>query len=83
MASQLASQSIPLHHLAVGQTGRVDQLLGQRDHVKRLEELGLRRGSTVEMVQPGSPCIIRLSGSKLCFRQCDVFSILVEPREVA
>ena len=68
---------IPLHHLPPGQSARIDQLLGNADQVHRLEELGLRRGSTVEMVRAGSPCIVRLAESKLCFRQCDVFQVLV------
>jgi hypothetical protein len=31
----------------------------------------------IEMVQPGSPCIVRLAGHKLCFRESDVMGILV------
>ena len=75
--------SIPLHLLAPGQIGHIDQLLGCPDHVQRLEELGLRRGSAVEMVKSGSPCIVKLSGSKLCFRDSDLLSVLVRPGAVA
>lgn len=70
---------IPLHYLAPGQCGCIDQLMGCPEEIQRLEELGLRCGCVVEMIQPGSPCIIRLEGSKLCFRDCDVFSVLVRP----
>jgi hypothetical protein len=31
----------------------------------------------VEMVQPGSPCIIRLDGQKFCFRADELVQVLV------
>jgi Fe2+ transport system protein FeoA len=42
-----------------------------------MHELGLRDGADIEMVQSGSPCIIRLAGHKLCFRADELFSVLV------
>lgn len=69
---------LPLTQLEPGRSAVVGQLMGCPDEVHRLEELGLRSGTAVEMVQPGSPCIIRLSGSKLCFRETEAFSVLVE-----
>ena len=74
---------IPLQILARGQAAEVGQLLGMPEQVQRLEELGLRQGTTIEMVEPGSPCIIRVAGSKLCFRQCDLLSVLVRPGVIA
>lgn len=70
---------IPLHTLCAGQSAIIRQLLGKPDDVRRLEELGLRAGETVEMVNPGSPCIIRLAGAKLCFRGAELFQVLVTP----
>jgi len=70
---------IPLSQLRAGQSARVGQLMGAPDEVHRLEELGLREGESVEMVQSGSPCIVQLSGSRLCFRHTDLFNILVQP----
>lgn len=72
---------IPLGLLARGQTALVSDLIGAADHVHRLEELGLRRGTSVEMLQPGSPCIIRLAGNKLCIRDADLFGVLVQRSE--
>ena len=72
---------LPLQHLAPGQAGKVDQLMGRPDLVQRLEELGLRRGSRVEMVCPGSPCIVRLRDCKLCVRQDDLGAVLVRAGE--
>ena len=47
------------------------------------QQLGMRVGTTVEMLQAGSPCIVKLNGTKLCFRACDATSVLVRPGEVA
>lgn len=55
----------------------VDSLIGSAEQVHRLEEIGLRKGSSVEMVQPGSPCIVRLAGSTLCLRDAELFQVLV------
>lgn len=71
------SEPIPLMLLAAGQTARIDQLLGLPDQVHRLEELGLRTGAVVEMLQPGAPCIVRLAGHRLCFRADELTQILV------
>jgi ferrous iron transport protein A len=68
---------IPLNLLIAGQSGVVSHLAGCRDTAHRLHELGLREGAEVEMVQPGSPCIVRLAGNKLCFRADDLLSVLV------
>jgi Fe2+ transport system protein FeoA len=74
---------IPLPLLQPGQRARVNQLLGLAEEVHRLEELGLRVGTAVEMVQSGSPCIVALDGAKLCFRGCEATSVLVKLWEVA
>ncbi len=68
---------IPLNHLVTGERARVGQLLGVPEEVHRLQELGLRDGAPIEMVSSGSPCIIRLSETKLCFRNNDATSVLV------
>ncbi len=70
---------IPLGQLHPGQSANVGHLLGRPEEVHRLEELGLRQGATVQMVQSGSPCIVRLGGSKLCFRTNDALRVLVQP----
>ena len=72
---------IPLRSLPPGQTGQVGEVLGDPRHVHRLHELGLHQGSTVEMIQSGTPCIIRMSGNKLCFRDNNALNVLVR-REV-
>ena len=68
---------IPLAHMTAGSRARIGQLVGQPEQVHRLEELGLRRGTMVEMLQNGSPCIIRSSQSKFCFRPNEALGVLV------
>lgn len=70
---------IPLALLGVGQNAEVAQVIGLPAHVHRLEELGIRSGTRLQMVQAGSPCIVGLAGSRLCFRQADALAVLVKP----
>jgi Fe2+ transport system protein FeoA len=65
--------------LEAGQSARISQVVGRADYVHRLEEFGLRRGVRIEMFRPGNPCIIRLSGSKICLRADDLLNVLVTP----
>lgn len=37
----------------------------------------MRIGTAVEMVQSGSPCIVKLDGNRLAFRDNEVLSVLV------
>ena len=73
---------MPLSHLRVGEVARIGQLVGRDDDVRRLEELGLRVGRSIEMLQQGTACIVRVAGSKLCVRSTDAVGILVVASEV-
>lgn len=68
---------IPLSMVQPGSVVRISQVVGGQDDVKRMAEMGLQTGTEVEMLQSGSPCIVRVGQSKLCFRQSDVLNILV------
>jgi Fe2+ transport system protein FeoA len=68
---------IPLSLLSAGQQAEIEWVAGEPEHVHRLHELGLRGGASIEMVQGGSPCIIRLAGQKLCLRGDELQSVLV------
>lgn len=70
---------VPLNLLGAGQIGYVRQILGDAAQIHRLHEMGLQGGKLVEMVQRGVPCIIRLDGSKICFRADEGTSVLVQP----
>jgi Fe2+ transport system protein FeoA len=70
---------IPLELLPLGQRAYVDQLVGDDASIHRLHEMGMRHGIIVEMVQPGSPCIVKLMGNKLCIRDANLHQVLVRP----
>ena len=71
---------IPLSTLRAGQVAEIRQIVGQPEHVRRLEELGLRDGVRLEMIRSGSPCIVRVAGTKLCFRDGEMLSVIVATR---
>ena len=71
---------LPLTALLPGQVAEVRQVVGRPEQVRRLEELGVRGGMVLEVVQAGTPCIIRVGGTKLCFRDCEMCSVLVAVR---
>ena len=52
---------------------------GEAGHVCRLAELGLRCGSRVCLLQPGSPCMVQVGGCRLSLRGDDALCILVRP----
>jgi ferrous iron transport protein A len=69
--------AVPLMLLGPGQRGKVRQVLGWSELVRRLAEMGLREGAVVEMVRPGSPCMIRLGNQKLGLRADELAGVLV------
>jgi Fe2+ transport system protein FeoA len=71
--------AIPLDLLKPGQSAFVAQIVGQPDCVQRVEEFGLRQGTEIQMFRPGNPCIIRLSGNKVCVRADGRLQVLVTP----
>ena len=73
------NELVPLNLLARGECALIEQLVGQADQVHRLEELGLRAGVSIEMLEPGTPCIVRVADQKLCFRDSDLFNVIVRP----
>lgn len=72
---------ISVHRLQSGQSAQIRKIIGRPDHVHRLEEFGLRGGTRVEMFRTGNPCILRLSGNKVCLRADDLLQILVTPAD--
>ena len=70
---------VPLNLLSRGQFALIEQLVGQMEQVHRLEEIGLRAGVSIEMLEPGAPCIVRVADQKLCFRDADLFNVIVRP----
>jgi len=75
-------QLIPLLALQPGEVAVVAEIVGGSDWVDRLREMGLGVGVDVEMLQGGSPCIVRLNGHTLGLRSEDLATVLVRLREV-
>jgi ferrous iron transport protein A len=76
-------EQMPIGALCRGEVASVSQVVGSPETVRRLEELGLRCGTRVEIVRGGTPCIVRVAGSTLCFRDDEGVRILVSPRKTA
>jgi ferrous iron transport protein A len=74
---------VPITQLRRGEVAEISHILGTPEEVRRLEELGLRGGVHLEIVQGGSPCIVRVAGAKLCFRHGELLRVLVTPRKSA
>ena len=72
------SRIVPLQLLNSGECGAVLEVSGDMHLVRRLDEMGLRTGCQVLMVQAGSPCIVALDQQRLSFRGVDLASVLVE-----
>jgi Fe2+ transport system protein FeoA len=70
---------VPLNRLASGRNGRVAQILGHPEDVRRVNELGIRDGIHVEIIRSGMPCIIRTGMQTLCIRGNELLNVLVEP----
>jgi ferrous iron transport protein A len=70
-------EMVPLTSLRTGQMGRVAEVHGSVELVHRLREMGLYDGAQVQMIRPGSPCILRLQGQRLGFRTDDLARVVV------
>ena len=77
MASVIA-QELPLHLLEAGQTGTVTDVVGTSGLVVRLEEMGLHRGARVNMIRPGSPCILEINHQRYSLRIDEDSMVFVE-----
>ena len=83
VVTMTSTDLIPLCRLRAGQRGCVGQVLGTCDVVHRLREMGLYDGAVVQMIRPGSPCIIRLHGQRLGFRMDDCAHVMVSVSAIA
>lgn len=80
------SQIIPLSLMRTGDAGQICDLQGEHDFIARLEEMGLREGVVIRMLQPGTPCIVGLGEQRLSFRGSEILELmveLVEPEQAA
>ena len=68
---------VPLDMLKSGEFAHVEEVHGDAAWVHRLAEMGLREGCKLQMVQPGSPCLLKVSDCRLCLRHHECSNILV------
>ena len=74
---------LPLEHLGPGEWGDVEHVEGEPSWVCRMAELGVRVGCRLRVLQAGSPCLLDISGCRLCLRGESLMQIFVRPVAVA
>lgn len=70
---------LPVELLCPGEWADVTEVTGAPVWVGRMAELGVRTGSRVQVLQPGSPCLLRVGGARLSLRSDEGSQILVRP----
>lgn len=70
---------LPLEFIGPGEWAEVAEVSGEAAWVGRMAELGLRSGCRLQVLQPGSPCLLRVGGARLSLRGDDGTQILVRP----
>jgi ferrous iron transport protein A len=77
-------QMIPMGLLPAGACGTVVRIDGQPNVVLRLQEMGVRPGCHVRMIQPGAACVVAIGNHRFGFRGAEAAVVLVEiPSSVA
>lgn len=74
---------LPLELLNAGEWAEVAEVTGEPGWIGRMAELGIRAGSRLRVLQPGSPCLLQLDGCRLSLRSDWATQILVRPLAVA
>jgi ferrous iron transport protein A len=70
---------LPLELLRSGECADVAEVTGEPCWVGRLAELGVRAGSRLRVLRPGSPCLLQVGGSRLSLRIDLNAQVLVRP----
>jgi ferrous iron transport protein A len=74
---------LPLEMLQAGEWADVEDVSGEPEWVGRMAELGVRSGCRLQVLQPGSPCLLQVGGCRLCLRGECLMQILVRPLTAA
>ena len=72
------SEIVPVELLNEHQDGRIVEIVGPTDWQHRLEEMGLREGQLVRLIQRGEPFILAIQNHRLSLRCEPGTMILVE-----
>lgn len=70
---------LPLEMLRRGEVADIAEVHGEPCWVGRMAELGVRIGSRLRVLQPGSPCVLEVGSSRLSLRGDCTAQILVRP----
>jgi Fe2+ transport system protein FeoA len=70
---------LPLELLDRGEWADVAEVTGEPGWIGRLAELGVRVGSRLRVLQPGSPCLLQVGDARLSLRGDWAMQILVRP----
>ena len=70
---------LPLELLRCGEWADIAEVGGEPSWVCRMAELGVRIGCRLQVLQPGSPCLLQVGGCRLCLRGECAAQILVRP----
>ena len=70
---------LPLEFLRSGESAVVEDVQGEPAWIGRMAELGVRSGCLLQVLQPGSPCMLQVGGCRLCLRGDDIMRIMVRP----
>lgn len=74
---------VPLYTLAAGDTATVSALTASGTMRRRLQDIGITAGATVDCVghaPSGDPAAYRICGAVIAIRRADAADILVIPR---
>ncbi|HZZ79605.1 MAG TPA: FeoA family protein [Gemmataceae bacterium] len=75
----MPNELLPLEFLNAGAWADVADVTGEPGWVTRLAEMGVRIGSRLRVLQPGSPCLLQVGESRLSLRGDWTMQILVRP----
>ena len=70
---------LPLELLRSGEWADVAEVMGEPAWIGRMAELGIRAGSRLQVLQPGSPCLLQVGGARLSLRAEMAMQIFVRP----
>jgi Fe2+ transport system protein FeoA len=70
---------MPLELLPSGEWADIAEVNGDSHWVNRMAELGVRVGSRVRVLQPGSPCLLQVGQSRFSLRGDWSLQVLVRP----
>ena len=69
---------VPLDMLKTGEWACVAEISGDAAWVNRLAEMGFREGCKLQVLQPGSTCLLKVADCRLCIRSHESSQILVQ-----